>query len=135
MELLFQMCSLPAFGETFQMGIEFECFFQRFDPYFHFDLEPYSNMLIFFQIPGIVLKFLKVVKRQKRILNDLSFQWSYHSEILNLLNKPSRKSIFMDKFYQDIFFHFNIYVHFMNIDFKKIQNLQYLIFFFKSLEF
>jgi hypothetical protein len=117
------------------MGIEFEFFFQCFDLYFHFDLEPYSNMLIFFQIPGIVLKFLKVVKRQKRILNDLSFQWSYHSEILNLLNKPSRKSIFMDKFYQDIFFHFNIYVHFMNIDFKKIQNLQYLIFFFESLEF
>lgn len=74
MALLFQMCSLQAFGETFQTGIEFKCFFQRFDLYFHFNLEPYLNMLIFFQILGIVLKFLKVVKRQKRILNDLSFQ-------------------------------------------------------------
>jgi len=40
----------------------------------------------------------------------------------------------MVKFYQDIFFHFKIYVHSMIIDFIMIQNLLYSKFFSKNLK-
>ncbi len=134
MELLFRMCTLLAFKETFQMDIEFEYFFQCFNPYFHPGLEPCLNMLISFRTPSKVLKFLKAIEIQNSILSDLSFQWFYHFKILSLLNNSSHKSIFMVKFYQDIFFHFKIYVHSMIIDFIMIQNLLYSKFFSKNLK-